>query len=47
MAAAALKVAEAYGIEGAAVAALSGDYDTLTAAVREARAAELEKLAKK
>ena len=45
LAAAALKVAQAYGIEGAAVAALSGNYDTLTDKIRQARAQELQKLA--
>ena len=34
-------VCEAYGIEGAAVAALTGDYDGLTEAIKKARAEEV------
>ena len=39
--AAALKVAKAYGIEGAAADALAGDYENLTKKILEARKAEL------
>jgi archaellum component FlaC len=35
------KLAAAYGIEGAATAALTGNYDDLTRAINAARAAEL------
>lgn len=44
---AAKAVAEAYGIEGAAVAILKGDYEALTAAIIEARNAELEEQSRK
>jgi hypothetical protein len=37
-------LAEAYGIEGAALAALSGDYTKLTEAINESRSAELKEL---
>ena len=39
---AAAAVCEAYDIEGAALAELTGDYEALTEAIREARLAELE-----
>lgn len=39
---AAAKVCEAYGIEGAALAELTGDYEALTEAIRQARLEELK-----
>ena len=36
------KICEAYGLEGAALAQLSGDYDRLTDSIEEARKAELQ-----